>query len=94
MCHGLPAAGLSSTPYSPTFFLVVFFAIAGVIWFYVSVLNYWPYDPQEVYGLDKVDQPKQSKKYLVHVSHRISAFGESIWVGTMMVLGNRRFICE
>ncbi|KAK0434497.1 hypothetical protein EV421DRAFT_1339633 [Armillaria borealis] len=76
-----------------SFFLSpVFFAIAGVIWFHVSVLNYSPYDSQEVYGLDEVDRPKRSKNYLVQVGRGISAFGESIWVGTMMVLGNRRFI--
>lgn len=73
---------------------VVFFAMAGAIWFYISVLNYSPYDSQEVYGLDEVDRPKRSKNYLVQVGRGISGFGESIWVGTMMVLGNRRFICE
>lgn len=76
-----------------SFFLSpVFFALAGVVWFYVSVLNHSPYDEQEVYGLDEVDRPKRSKNYLIQVGRGIAGFGESIWVGTMMVLSNRRFI--
>ncbi|KAK0484235.1 hypothetical protein EDD18DRAFT_1112033 [Armillaria luteobubalina] len=68
-----------------SFFLSpVFFALAGVVWFYVSVLNHSPYDEQEVYGLDEVDRPKRSKNYLIQVGRGIAGFGESIWVGTMM----------
>ena len=53
--------------------------MAGVIWFYVSVLNYSPYDSQEVYRLDEVHLPKRSENDLVQVGPGISAFGESIW---------------
>ncbi|KAG7439275.1 uncharacterized protein BT62DRAFT_770006 [Guyanagaster necrorhizus] len=73
-----------------SFFLSpVFFALAGAVWFFVSVLNY---SPCEEYGLDEVDRSKRSKNYLIQVGRGISGFGESIWVGTMMVLGNRRFV--
>ncbi|KAJ3504981.1 hypothetical protein NMY22_g17737 [Coprinellus aureogranulatus] len=81
-----------------SFFLTpVFFAFAGTIWIFISVLNFRSDagvdDELEQAGLSNVEKSrKPSSNYLVLVLRGFLNFGESIWVGAKLIFGNRAFI--
>jgi hypothetical protein len=83
-----------------SFFLTpIFFAIAGLIWIFISVLNFdynvGADEELEQAGLSNVERSKQpSTNYLVLVFRGFLNFGESIWVGAKLIFTNRCFICE
>ncbi|KAH9476842.1 hypothetical protein JR316_0010758 [Psilocybe cubensis] len=81
-----------------SFFMTpVFFALAGTLWIFVSTLSFKSseaiQEELEQAGLAEVDNKKaRSNNYLVQVGYGAIAFGESIYVGSKIVLTNRRFI--
>ncbi|TEB33902.1 hypothetical protein FA13DRAFT_1730187 [Coprinellus micaceus] len=81
-----------------SFFLTpIFFAIAGLIWIFISVLNFdyniGADEELEQAGLSNVERSKQpSTNYLVLVFRGFLNFGESIWVGAKLIFTNRCFI--
>ncbi|KAH8101190.1 major facilitator superfamily domain-containing protein [Cristinia sonorae] len=79
-----------------SFFLTpVFFTFAGGIWLLISTLNFKSQkaiqEELEQSGLAGVEG-KSSSNYFVQIFHGVLHFGESVWVGAKLVLGNRRFI--
>ena len=83
-----------------SFFLTpIFFAIAGLIWIFISVLNFdynvGADEELEQAGLSNVERSKQpSTNYLILVFRGFLNFAESIWVGAKLIFTNRCFICE
>ncbi|KDR78225.1 hypothetical protein GALMADRAFT_138347 [Galerina marginata CBS 339.88] len=80
-----------------SFFLSpVFFAFAGSIWFFISTLNFKDskalQDELEQAGLTEVDTKRRSNNYFAQVWYGAIAFGESIWIGSKLVLLNRHFV--
>jgi hypothetical protein len=79
-----------------SFFLTpVFFAVAGIIWLFISTLNFKSAkairEELEAAGLAEVEG-KHSNNYFVQIGLGAVGFAESIWVGSKLVLTNRRFI--
>jgi len=79
-----------------SFFLTpVFFSVAGIVWLFISTLNFKSAkairEEMEAAGLAEVEG-KHSNNYFVQIGLGAVGFAESIWVGSKLVLTNRRFI--
>jgi MFS family permease len=80
-----------------SFFLTpVFFSLAGVIWLFISTLNFKSAkaieEELEASGLGGVEGSRDSKNYFVQIGLGVVGFGESIYIGSKLVLTNRCFI--
>jgi len=75
-----------------SFFMTpIFFSIAGCIWIFISTLSFKKQGQVEE-GLEEFDRPIKDENYFMQIVHGFLHFGESIWVGTKIVMGHRRFI--
>ncbi|KAF9529928.1 major facilitator superfamily domain-containing protein [Crepidotus variabilis] len=74
----------------------VFFVAAGCIWFVISSLNFSSTEAikqeLEQQGLANVDKGTKANNYLVQIFHGVVHFGQSVYLGSKLVLTNRRFI--
>ncbi|KAF5334910.1 hypothetical protein D9611_010003 [Ephemerocybe angulata] len=81
-----------------SFFLTpVFFAIAGGIWIFISILNFKSSagvaEELDAQGLSAVDKSKKpAKNILVSIGRGFVGFGESVWVGAKLIFTNRAFV--
>jgi len=75
-----------------SFFLTpVFFTFAGLLWLVISSLSFSSKDA-EIEGLTEVEGNTKSKNYLVQIVSGAQGFVLSVYTGSMLVLGNRRFV--
>jgi MFS family permease len=76
-----------------SFFLTpVFFAVAAGFWVFISTLSFVSDTDKENVGLEEVDFMRKGAGYFIQIGYGAIHFCESIWVGTKLVLGHRRFI--
>ncbi|KAF9445895.1 MFS general substrate transporter [Macrolepiota fuliginosa MF-IS2] len=75
-----------------SFFLTpVFFTLAAGIWVLIGTLGH-PSTHRNEAGLSEIEQGAKKSNYLVQIVQGARAFAESVWVGAMLVLSNRRFV--
>jgi MFS family permease len=75
-----------------SFFLTpVFFCIAAAIWIFISA-SHGPSSDKGGGGLAEVEGKSAPTRYLKETLFGFVHFFQSIWLGTKIVLGNRRFI--
>jgi hypothetical protein len=75
-----------------SFFLTpIFFTIAGAIWFFISIPRGGGASVAGV-GLDDVEKDTKRGNYAVQLLYGFVNFGKSIWVGFLIIFGNRKFI--
>jgi len=74
-----------------SFFLTpVFFTIAGIIWFFVSIPR-----GEGIAGVGLEEMEKNFTKrenYLLQLFHGVVGFGKSVYVGFLIIFGNRKFV--
>ena len=95
---GTAAAFASSSAISKwgnnySFFLTpVFFTIAGIIWFFISL----PHNGNSGagVGLEEMEADFRRENYLVQLFYGFVGFGKSVWVGFLIIFGSRKFICK
>ncbi|KAF8994883.1 hypothetical protein BDQ17DRAFT_1366273 [Cyathus striatus] len=80
-----------------SFFLTpIFFAIAGVVWIFISALNFKSRiqlaEEAAQAGLSEVEFSPKKEGYTKQVLYGAWGFVESVWVGFKLVFGNRCFI--
>jgi len=74
-----------------SFFLTpVFFAVAGSIWIFISKLGHIKPVEAPLSEVERAQKPKTN--YFKEVGYGAVHFGESVYLGVKLVLGNRRFI--
>jgi len=70
----------------------VFFTIAGIIWFFVSI----PQERSNIAGLAVEDLEKEKDidrgNYLIQLLWGFMNFGKSVWVGFLIIFSSRRFV--
>jgi len=75
-----------------SFFLTpIFFTIAGIIWTFIS-LPHNKGDGIAGVGLEDVEKEPKRGNYLVQLLYGFVNFGRSVWVGFLIIFGNRKFI--
>jgi len=75
-----------------SFFLTpIFFTIAGIIWFFISLPHNTGGGIAGV-GLEDVEKDVKRGNYLVQLFQGFVNFGKSVWVGFLIIFGHRKFI--
>jgi len=84
------SAAISEFGNNYSFFLTpIFFTIAGGIWFFISL----PHGTGVAgVGLDEVEKEPKRVNYAVQLFYGFINFGKSVWVGFLIIFGNRKFI--
>jgi hypothetical protein len=75
-----------------SFFLTpVFFTIAGIFWFFISLPRNNGNGIAGV-GLEDVEKNTKRGNYLVQLFHGFVSFGKSIWIGFLIIFSSRKFV--